>query len=538
MKEIYTPKEWYAIFGGSPSLVIDDQGYIYEAREYNNLMPRPCGMINYAKGEIYGKDYNDWSPSPIAYVREKNGVKEIYEKRPEASLGATPFLYINKGEIYTRDEYYKVFGGDASGYVKEEPKTQTGQQTTNKENSGSSFNNTTPKGNSRGKFSMPDIGGDASGCGCFLVICAGLFLGQILDSIERNPLGFLLTVSIVLAVMFVAAKLGIKIGYKLRKMRFGTPEPPKKTKKTRQAKQTSWSNTEKTNQQYNTTTRQSTTAQRSTSSKQSANTQYKAPMQYAHRCPVCGKAYNSTVKSPADLRCDDCKKATAQCAQNAAAQQEKEPATQTCKVCGKQFPAYVNKSTGICMECTAKAQNEQPKTPVIYTHHCPRCGKAYKSTLQNPESKYCDACYKLMQEEKATAEKAKQKQGYVQYAHRCPVCGKAYSSAEQNPANLRCDTCKTVAVQEEKTSTTQTCKVCGKQFPTDVNKSTGICMECTGKEQQTNSESKQQEQPKTEEKKIFTCPNCGAQNRVPAGKGRIVITCGNRDCRTRFVVHS
>lgn len=45
MIEIYNSKEWSALFGGSPNWIIADDGYIYEASEYYNLMTRPCGRI-------------------------------------------------------------------------------------------------------------------------------------------------------------------------------------------------------------------------------------------------------------------------------------------------------------------------------------------------------------------------------------------------------------------------------------------------------------------------------------------------------------
>ncbi len=494
MIEIYNSKEWNALFGGSPNWIIADDGYIYEASEYYNLMPRPCGRIDMGRGEMYGKDYGSVNPRPIAYIRDKDGVKEIYKERPEASLGAVPFLYIENEKIYTREEYYKVFGGSASAYVKDDAKQKTKEEP-QKQNTNSTVNSQKKTHNGGGiPMSSGGGGGDGAGCGCFLFIVAFLALGQMFDEmvdIFSSPrklfmycliyIGLVLYVILLAKLFFGVASMikgeGFMKGFNIKIIKELKEKFVWGTKKSKPR----------------------ATTQTQNRSNSSANA---GPTTYQHACVKCGKRFSDqTAHNP---YCESCRAqakretqyagqyaANAQTQQKAAPQEPKQ-AMQTCKVCGKKFPAYVNKSTGICMECTAKAQAEQPKTPVIYTHHCPRCGKAYPSTLKNPENKYCDACYKLIQQEKAAAEEAK-KQKASAYAHRCPVCGKAYTSAEREPKDLRCESCKAAASSKS--------------------------------------------QP-TEEKKIFTCPKCGAKNRVPAGKGRIVITCGNRDCRNRFVVES
>lgn len=84
-----------------------------------------------------------------------------------------------------------------------------------------------------------------------------------------------------------------------------------------------------------------------------------------------------------------------------------------------------------------------------------------------------------------------------------------------------------------------TCVKCGKRF-NDYAAHNSYCESCRAQAKREAQYSGQYtaKQASPEEKKIFACPKCNARNRVPAGKGRIVITCGNRNCRNRFVVES
>ena len=40
--------------------------------------------------------------------------------------------------------------------------------------------------------------------------------------------------------------------------------------------------------------------------------------------------------------------------------------------------------------------------------------------------------------------------------------------------------------------------------------------------------------PKPAETKIISCPHCGAKCRVPAGKGKIRLTCPNPACKQQY----
>lgn len=117
MMKVYTPKEWLSVFGGSPSLIIDDKGYIYSADGYYKLISdSPIGKIDYEKGHIYDKHYADLFPTPIAYMVNSDGVTKVMEYGK--SHFSEPILYIQGEKIYTPSEFYRLFGGNASGYIK------------------------------------------------------------------------------------------------------------------------------------------------------------------------------------------------------------------------------------------------------------------------------------------------------------------------------------------------------------------------------------------------------------------------------------
>lgn len=120
--KVYTPKEWLSFFGGSPSLIIDDKGYIYSADGYYKLISdSPIGRIDYQKGHIYDKHYADLFPTPIAYMVNSDGVMKVMEYGK--SHFSEPILYIQNDKIYTPSEYYRIFGGNASGYIKHDTPT-------------------------------------------------------------------------------------------------------------------------------------------------------------------------------------------------------------------------------------------------------------------------------------------------------------------------------------------------------------------------------------------------------------------------------
>lgn len=123
--KIYTPKEWLSFFGGSPNLIIDDNGYIFSADGYYKLLSdSPIGKIDYEKGHIYDKHYADLFPTPIAYMVNSDGIIKVMEYGK--SHFSEPILYIQDDKIYTPDEYLRIFGGNASGYIQRDTPSDGG----------------------------------------------------------------------------------------------------------------------------------------------------------------------------------------------------------------------------------------------------------------------------------------------------------------------------------------------------------------------------------------------------------------------------
>ena len=141
MMKIYTPQAWLSIFGGSPSLVIDDKGYIYSADGYYKIFSdSPVGKIDFEKGYIYDKHYTDIIATPIAIMERKNDALEVREYGKPFS---NPILYIKNDKIYTPEEYFRILGGAASGYIQHQGNTTTSS-------SGSSYKPTSGTSNSSG----------------------------------------------------------------------------------------------------------------------------------------------------------------------------------------------------------------------------------------------------------------------------------------------------------------------------------------------------------------------------------------------------
>lgn len=161
MMKIYTPEAWLSLFGGSPSLVIDDNGYIYSADGYYKIISdSPIGKIDYAKGHIYDKHYTDLWPTPIAYMTDDGGVIKVREYGK--SQFSDPILYIQGDKIYTPQEYLRIFGGNASGYIKRDHDTKASSGSSGSEGysySSSGSAGSSSSGSSGGGAPMPPFAG-------------------------------------------------------------------------------------------------------------------------------------------------------------------------------------------------------------------------------------------------------------------------------------------------------------------------------------------------------------------------------------------
>lgn len=518
MMEIYTPKEWNTFFGGSPILIIADDGYIYDAKEYNNLMPRPCGFIDMQQGEIYGADYSSISRRPIGYIREKNGIKEIYQKRPEASLGAVPFLYIVGDAIYSREEYYKFFGGSPSAYVDNKSKNT---KTVKEEQSVKS----TPQPKTQRKAQRSNSGRTASTGSdsdfvanvkiAFLMFVFAIVCGVVSAFVEavKDPDTYKF-----IAVMIPIMLFSAKIGFGIRSMREGGSfsDGFKVSIFSRMKAKLFGSKTNGKSKSF------ISKPQTQTSNKGNAQS-----AKYQHKCLKCGRTFNDDVKE--NKYCDACRAGILRAKQRTAA--------------NRASTQQEAKSTNVTAAYQPPQATTNPQTaqPTQCTHKCLKCGKTFSDYTANTQ--YCNFCRVQMLREKqrntanpvstpqvvkstnvAAAYQAPQTAANTkttqptQYTHKCLRCGKTFSDYT---ANTRfCDSCRVQVLREKHSNAAN--RVSSPQAAKPNNVTAAY----------------QSPQVQQEQKKIVACPVCGTKNKVPAGKGRISVTCRNQECRSRFIVES
>lgn len=111
MIRIYTPKAWRSLLYKYPSIVINDDGYIY-SEDYlykPRIFVDPIGKIDFARGEIYGEDYRRLFAIPIGYIVKNKDVLELYDENYRRTLINYPFAYIKDNQYYTYDEFHKLF---------------------------------------------------------------------------------------------------------------------------------------------------------------------------------------------------------------------------------------------------------------------------------------------------------------------------------------------------------------------------------------------------------------------------------------------
>lgn len=123
MMKIYTPKAWSGVFRGAASLVIDDDGYIYDG-DHCGFGASSIGRIDYDRNEIYGNDYGSLIRTPIAYMLREGDHLEIYAS--DNGLGRDAILYIRDDMIYTPQEWSKLFGSPV-GIIENKAKDAAGK---------------------------------------------------------------------------------------------------------------------------------------------------------------------------------------------------------------------------------------------------------------------------------------------------------------------------------------------------------------------------------------------------------------------------
>ena len=118
MLEIYTPKSWYSIFS-FPSLIVDDDGLIYNSDDYYKTFRNPIGKIDYNSGYIYGGDYHKLLQTPIGEIKQDGDVTVVFGEDYH-KLTRTPILYITDNKVYSYEEYHKFFSAP-SAYIRPDP---------------------------------------------------------------------------------------------------------------------------------------------------------------------------------------------------------------------------------------------------------------------------------------------------------------------------------------------------------------------------------------------------------------------------------
>lgn len=129
MIEIYTPDDWYSIFG-EPKIIIADDDYIYRGEDRHKNSRVPIGFVDWQNGKIYGTNYiYNNNVKPIAYIiPDHKGVSAVYSEKDTNGYGQPTFtakalFYIHNNTIYKTYPDCLSGGGGVYGKVNETPPT-------------------------------------------------------------------------------------------------------------------------------------------------------------------------------------------------------------------------------------------------------------------------------------------------------------------------------------------------------------------------------------------------------------------------------
>jgi len=113
MIEIYMRRAWLSYFNRYPSVIIDDDGQIYDGNEYRlKFIKYPIGYIKEGVGgvrEIYGEEYRTkFLCYPVGYLKEgTDDVLELYGEEYRTKHIVYPIGYIQNNQYYSYDEYHR-----------------------------------------------------------------------------------------------------------------------------------------------------------------------------------------------------------------------------------------------------------------------------------------------------------------------------------------------------------------------------------------------------------------------------------------------
>lgn len=130
MIEFFTPDEWSSLFP-TPSMIIDDDQYIYRGDDYNRK--NPIGFVDWSNGRIFGAEYiYNRSVRPIAYiVPDHKDVLAVYNEKDTNGYGQPKFsakalFYIKNNTVYKTYPDWLSGGGGTYGKIKNTPPTSSG----------------------------------------------------------------------------------------------------------------------------------------------------------------------------------------------------------------------------------------------------------------------------------------------------------------------------------------------------------------------------------------------------------------------------
>ena len=167
MFKIYSPDNYFSLFGKYPAIFVEDSGLMYSQKEYTALLRNPIGKIDFTTGYLYGSDCLAASARPIGQIRRQDSGDYFIYGDNYFRLGAVPKFYIRNGRIYPWKEYGNLLPAEA-GYIEgeipmtvQEPALSMPSQTAK----ASSVRAAAPKEESSG-----------SGCGSTLLSILGFLL--------------------------------------------------------------------------------------------------------------------------------------------------------------------------------------------------------------------------------------------------------------------------------------------------------------------------------------------------------------------------